>query len=143
MQTASPLAHMAIQVRDVERSLDFYVNTLGLTEVMRLERDGRLWLVYLRTADDQFLELCSHGEGGPAIRREASGSSPVCLPVPDMDQCVRDIEAAGIPFYRPIAKQADSNWQCWVRDPDDHRIALMEMAHDIPQGAAIARLHNT
>ena len=45
--------------------------------------------------------------------------------------------------YLPKVKQADNNWQCWIRDPDEHRIELMQMADDSLQGAAIARLRTT
>jgi len=140
MLTVSSIAHVAIRVKDVERSLDFYVNKLGFKEMMRLERDGALWLVYLRITDDQFLEIFPFGDGGPALPHETVGYNHMCFAVPDIDQCVREIEAAGIPFYRPKVKQADNNWQCWIRDPDEHRIELMQMAEDSLQGAAIARL---
>lgn len=140
MLTVSSIAHVAIRVKDVERSLDFYVNKLGFKEMMRLERDGALWLVYLRITDDQFLEIFPAGDGGPALPHETVGYNHMCFAVPDIDQCVREIEAAGIPFYRPKVKQADNNWQCWIRDPDEHRIELMQMADDSLQGAAIARL---
>jgi lactoylglutathione lyase len=50
MLTVSSIAHVAIRVKDVEKSLDFYVNKLGFKEMMRLDRDGKLWLLYLRIA---------------------------------------------------------------------------------------------
>ncbi|RYE07840.1 MAG: VOC family protein [Hyphomicrobiales bacterium] len=140
MLTVSSIAHVAIRVKDVEKSLDFYVNKLGFKEMMRLDRDGKLWLVYLRVTDDQFLEIFPDGEGGPQVAHETVGYNHMCFAVPDIDQCVREIEAAGIPFYRPKTKQVDNNWQCWIRDPDEHRIELMQMADDSLQGAAIARL---
>ena len=143
MLTVSSIAHVAIRVKDVDRSLDFYCNKLGFKEMMRLERDGKLWLVYLRVTDDQFLEIFPEGEGGPQVPHETVGYNHMCFAVPDINQTVREIEAAGIEFYRPKIKQADNNWQCWIRDPDEHRIELMQMADDSLQGAAIARLKTT
>ena len=51
MLTVSSIAHVAIRVKDVERTLDFYSGKLGMREMMRLDRDGRLWLLYLRITD--------------------------------------------------------------------------------------------
>ena len=53
MRGITGLGHVAIRVRDVDRTLDFYDGKLGLAELLRLHHDdGRLWLVYLRITDD-------------------------------------------------------------------------------------------
>lgn len=57
MLTVSSIAHVAIRVKDIDRTLAFYIDKLGFSELMRLDRDGRLWLVYLRITDDQYLEI--------------------------------------------------------------------------------------
>jgi lactoylglutathione lyase len=140
MLTVSSIAHVAIRVKDAARTLDFYTNKLGFSEMMRLDRDGRLWLVYLRITDDQFLEVFPDGEGGRAAEREAVGYNHMCLSVPDIDQTLRELEASGVPLIRPKTLGADGNWQAWIEDPDGHRIELMQMAPDSMQAAAIARL---
>ncbi len=89
MLTVSSIAHVAIRVKDIDKSLDFYVGKLGFKEMMRLERDGKLWLVYLRITDDQFLEIFPDGEGGPQVSHETVGYNHMCFAVPDIDQCVR------------------------------------------------------
>ena len=140
MLTVSSIAHVAIRVKDAARTLDFYTNKLGFSEMMRLDRDGRLWLVYLRITDDQFLEVFPDGEGERAAEREAVGYNHMCLSVPDIDQTLRELEASGVPLIRPKTLGADGNWQAWIEDPDGHRIELMQMAADSMQAAAIARL---
>lgn len=139
MLTISHLTHVAIRVADVERSLDFYINKLGFSELMRLDRDGRLWLVYLRITDDQYLEVFPEGLGGPAPDAEAVGYNHLCLAVPDIDRCVAELAARGIPLYRPKSLGADGNWQCWIVDPDGHRIEMMQMMPDGMQAQALAR----
>jgi lactoylglutathione lyase len=43
------IAHWALKVADLERSLGFYRDTLGFAEMMRINHaDGRLMLMYLR-----------------------------------------------------------------------------------------------
>ena len=143
MLTVASITHVAIRVKDVARTLEFYVGKLGFAEMMRLDRDGRLWLVYLRITDDQYLEVFPEGEGDAAPGADAVGYDHMCLAVADIDRAVRELEAAGIPLYRPKTQGADGNWQAWIVDPDGHRIELMQMSPDSLQAKAIARLRNT
>ena len=140
MLTVSSIAHVAIRVKDIASILDFYCNKLGFAEMLRLDRDGQLWLVYLRITDDQYLEVFPDGEGTLAAEREAVGYNHMCLSVPDIDQTVAELEAAGIELIRPKALGADGNWQCWIEDPEGHRIELMQMAENSMQAQAVARI---
>ena len=140
MLTVSSIAHVAIRVKDIASIRDFYCNKLGFAEMLRLDRDGRLWLVYLRITDDQYLEVFPDGEGTRAAEREAVGFNHMCLAVPDIDQTVAELAAAGIALIRPKALGADGNWQCWIEDPEGHRIELMQMAENSMQTQAVARI---
>src|SRR5262245_56842730 len=91
MLTVSSIAHVAIRVKDMPRTLDFYVGKLGMREMMRLDRDGRLWLLYLRITDTQFLEVSPEGVGERAAEREAVGYNHLCLEVADIDTAVREL----------------------------------------------------
>lgn len=142
MLTVSSITHVAIRVKEIERTLDFYTNKLGFSEMMRLDRDGKLWLVYLRITDDQYLEVFPEGEGERTAEREAVGYNHMCLAVPDIDQTVRELEEAGVPLIRPKTMGADGNWQAWIEDPDGHRIELMQMAPNSMQAKAIERLRS-
>jgi lactoylglutathione lyase len=142
MLTVSSITHVAIRVKDIDRSLSFYIDKLGFNELMRLDRDGRLWLIYLRITDDQYLEVFPEGQGDDAPGAEEVGYNHMCLAVPDIEQTVRELEAAGIPLIRPKIKALDGNWQTWIADPDGHRIELMQMAPDGMQAQAIARLRD-
>jgi len=139
MLTVSSIAHVAIRVKDIDRTLAFYIGKLGFSELMRLDRDGRLWLVYLRITDDQYLEIFPEAEGENVPGPEALGYNHMCLAVPDIEQTVRELEVAGIALIRPKIKALDGNWQTWIADPDGHRIELMQMAPDGMQAQAIAR----
>ena len=140
MLTVSSVGHIAIRVKDIDATLDFYVSKLGFQEMMRLDRDGRLWIVYLRITDDQFLEVFADGIGERAPGWDPIGYHHMCLIVPDIDRCIAELGALGVPLTIPKIKEIDNNWQCWIEDPDGHRIELMQMAEDSLQGAAIVRL---
>ncbi|MET0744565.1 MAG: VOC family protein [Microvirga sp.] len=138
MLTVSSIAHIAIRVKDVPRTLDFYVGQLGMREMMRLDRDGRLWLLYLRVTDNQFLEVFSEGVGERAAERDAVGYNHLCLEIPDIDVALRELADAGVPIAREKQMGQDGNWQAWIEDPDGHRIELMQMMPDSLQARALA-----
>lgn len=53
MKGISSLGHIGLKVKDIDKSLAFYTETMGLSEMFRLHReDGCVWLVYLRITDD-------------------------------------------------------------------------------------------
>jgi len=135
------LGHVAIRVKDIDRSLDFYVNKLGFEEMLRLHRDnGDLWLVYLRVNDDQYLEVFPYAVGDEAPPREAIGLNHVCITVDNVDAVVEQLTALGIPLISPLKGGADGNRQAWIADPDGNRFELMQMDPQSLQYRAIARL---
>ncbi len=140
MKGFTQLAHVALKVKDLDRSLDFYAGKLGFTEMMRLPKpdgSGGVWLVYLRITDDQYLELFPEGAGERAPGREATGVNHFCLGVDDLDSVVAEIEAADIPLLMPKKMGADYNRQAWIEDPDGNRIELMQIMPDCMQLKAI------
>jgi lactoylglutathione lyase len=45
--------HTMVRVTDVDKSLDFYCNKLGMTEIRRREsKEGRFTLIFLASSDD-------------------------------------------------------------------------------------------
>ncbi len=45
--------HTMVRVTDVDKSLDFYCNKLGMTEIKRREsKEGRFTLIFLASSDD-------------------------------------------------------------------------------------------
>lgn len=141
MQGITGIAHVAIKVKDLDRSLDFYINKLGFPEMMRLHHDdGSVFLVYLRITDTQYLEVFPGAEGERAPGWNANGMNHLCLESDDVKRLADDIQAAGIPLLMPLKLALDGNWQAWIEDPDGNRIELMQMDPNSLQLQAIARL---
>jgi lactoylglutathione lyase len=140
MTAFTSIGHVALRVKDIDRSLAFYTGRLGCREVMRLlYADGSLFLIYLRVTDDQFLELFPEGVGDRAPGREVVAINHICLTVGDLDRTVADLVAAGVTIAREIRTGADGNRQAWIDDPDGNRIEIMEMSPASVQFAAVAR----
>lgn len=143
MKGISSLAHVAIKTRDLDASLDFYVNRMGFPEMLRLDKpDGSpgTWLVYLRITDDQFLEIFPEGQGDRAPGWNDTAINHICLGVDDIDAVISGLEAAGVPLLLPKKLGADGNVQAWVEDPDGNRIELMQMMPGSLQEQALERL---
>ena len=140
MKGLTGIGHVAIRVKDVARTLDFYSCRLGFAEILRLHwDDGSLWLIYLGIIDDQFLEIFPDAVGERAPAREANGLNHVCLTVDDLDGIVDQLAARGIPLTQGKKGGADGNLQAWIEDPDGNRIELMQMARNGLQAEAIRR----
>ena len=137
MKETTGIGHIAIRVKDVGRTLDFYVRKLGFAEMFRLERDGKLWIIYLRITDEQYLEVFPEAEGDRAPPREANGLNHFCVTVSDIDAALECIVGAGVPIAREKQLGADGNLQAWIEDPDGNRIELMQMAADSMQLQAV------
>ena len=133
---------MAIRVKDIPRTLDFYVAKLGISEMMRLDRDGRA-LASL-SAHDRHPISSKCSLRGPASARPSArqcGYNHICLEVCGYRSlALRELEAAGVPLHPREADGRDGNWQAWIEDPDGHRIELMQMMPDSLQAKAIARM---
>ena len=135
------LAHTALTVMDMEKSVDFYTRVLGFEKAFDIPEPetGKPWIDYIAVAPGQFLELFY---GGTTPIREFSseitGFNHLCFGVTDIQEAAAKIEKAGVALDRPIKFGCDNNWQCWVRDPDRNRIELMQIGPDSPQAKYFA-----
>ena len=147
------LGHVALKVRDVERSLAFYEGVLGFPEMLRLHQDdGSLFLVYLRITDTAYLELFPDARTERAPGPDENGAHHFCLTVDKLEAVLETVAAKGGQHFawvggvlapvdeRRIVDGLDGNRQAWLQDPDGNRIELMEMAADCLQHQAIRRL---
>lgn len=127
------LTHAAVRVTDIDRSLDFYINVLGLSEQFRISReDGPPWLVYLKVAEGQFIELFP---GAEETHTEAKGAAVVhiCLQVDDIHKTYKELTARGlIPHAEPLMG-ADNSWQFWTSDPDGNPIEFHQFTPESMQ----------
>lgn len=129
------IGHTAYVVSDVEKSLDFYCNKLGLKESFRLYNDaGELWIIYILVGEGGFVELfpAKPFQQGPGSYQH------LCLAVDDMDQTLADMAERGMVIDGQVNTGKDGNRQYWITDPDGNRIELMEMAADSLQAKAIS-----
>ncbi|MFI5015290.1 MAG: VOC family protein [Hyphomicrobiales bacterium] len=135
------IGHVAIKVKDMASSLEFYTVRLGFPEILRLNySDGSLFLIYLRITDTQYLELFPNGLGDRAPDRDAVAVNHFCLIVDDIEHTAGQLAAAGVALTRPIRTGPDDNRQAWIEDPDGNRIEIMQLAPSAMQFEAVRRV---
>jgi catechol 2,3-dioxygenase-like lactoylglutathione lyase family enzyme len=115
------LAHTCFTVSDLEASLDFYRDKLGLEEAFDFKHeDGRRYGVYLHLGGRNFVELF---EGTLADAAEGQSFRHICLEVDDITRTVAMLQDRGVEVSEPKLGR-DQSWQAWITDPDGNRIEL-------------------
>jgi lactoylglutathione lyase len=132
------IAHTALTVKDMAKSLDFYTRVLGFTKAFSLKepKTGEPWIEYLQ-AGRQFIELFYHGTEDTPWRESLRGFNHLCLETDDINKTVKAIEAAAYPMDKGVSQGSDKNFQAWLTDPDGIRIELMQIDPESPQGKLI------
>jgi lactoylglutathione lyase len=131
--------HTMVRVSDLETSLDFYCNKLGLKEIRRIENEkGRFTLVFLATPED----AKRIGEGGtesPVIELTYNWDENgygggrnfghLAYRVSDIYALCAKLMAAGIVINRPPR----DGHMAFVRSPDGISIELLQDGQLEPQ----------
>ena len=138
------IGHVAFRVTSLQRSLDFYCNTLGFSEAFRLEREGEPspWIVYIQIAPGSFIELFPDPPDAPGTlpaQDPRASYKHVCLLVDDLPATQRELAARGLEITGPPIQGLDSNLQYWINDPDGNPIELMQIMPNSPQATADTR----
>ena len=136
------LAHTALNVSDMEKSIAFYCDVLGFKKAFEMPdpQTKEPWIVYLYAGGGQFIELFYGGVNYTEYSNDNIGFSHLCFEVSDINEIARQIQDAGLELDRPVKFGIDNNWQCWVRDPVRNRIELMQVGEDSPQVKFLKKL---
>ena len=119
------LDHIAIHARDIDASVRFYVDILGLREIENPMGSG--FIRWIELDEGANLHLVP---GNTEAVPERAISTHLALAAPDFDAVVERLTRAGLAFgempNRPgkITTRPDGVRQCFVQDPDNFWIEI-------------------
>jgi lactoylglutathione lyase len=121
--------HTMVRVRDLDASLDFYCNKVGLRELDRHENDGgRFTLVFLAAPgdDDAQVELTYNWD--PEEYGEGRNFGHLAYAVDDIYATCQKLMDAGVTINRPPR----DGRMAFVRSPDNISIELLQKGKALP-----------
>ena len=128
------LSHVGIPTSNLDRSLKWYTEALGLEEAFRLERDGRVVIVYLHVTPGTFVELFA-----PRPDRPTPPHTHFSIEVEDMEAAVADLmeRLPAESIRKPdITTGMDGSRIFNFFDPDGHRIEFQQFPPESQQAQA-------
>jgi lactoylglutathione lyase len=120
------LIHTCYRVTDLDRSIAFY-EKLGMEEIGRIPiRDEAINVFMGLPGDGPRLEL-TYNIGRVEPYEIGTGYGHIAITVTDMDATLERLASVGIePERPPYSVREGGSLLCFVRDPDDYRIELIE-----------------
>ena len=132
--------HTMVRVSNLEQSLDFYCNKLGLKETRRVDHDaGRFTLVFVAAAgqEDCTIELTHNWDPEPYTGGRNFGH--VAYEVDDIYALCARLRDAGVTINRPPR----DGRMAFIRSPDDISIELLQKGAALPKAEPWASMPNT
>ncbi len=117
--------HTRFRVADMDRSVRFYSDILGMEVAERKTSPRGSQLVFLRFPEtDCELELCSFPDSGMVDVPE--DLVHLAFQVQDLKVCVGKLESAGIPITEGPVEMGSGAQFIFTEDPDKYEIELMQ-----------------
>ncbi|RLJ41019.1 lactoylglutathione lyase [Litoreibacter meonggei] len=132
-KTPHAILYTMIRVQDLDRSLRFYCDALGMREVRRETfTDAEFTLVFVGYPDsDALIELTNNW--GDNSYFHGTGYGHIALEVHDIHQVCTDLSKQGVEIVRapgPMKMASDETGEreiiAFVKDPDGYRIELIQ-----------------
>lgn len=128
--------HTMVRVTDVDQSLEFYCNKLGMTEVRRVESEtGRFTLIFLAASEDEqagretrapVLELTYNWD--PEAYGEGRNFGHLAYEVDNIYETCASLQKAGVTINRPPR----DGRMAFIRSPDNISIELLQKGEALP-----------
>ncbi|MDE2229345.1 MAG: lactoylglutathione lyase [Alphaproteobacteria bacterium] len=129
---SSRLLHTMLRVFDLDRSVDFYVNKLGMTLIRKSERaEGRYTLAFVGYGGEDratVIELTYNWDQKEPYNL-GSAYGHVAIAVPDVKRACDGLAKAGVKITRPPGPvKFGTAMIAFIEDPDGYKIELIERA---------------
>jgi lactoylglutathione lyase len=125
MSLCRKLLHTRYRVNDIERTVKFYRDVLGLIEVRRHKSPRGAELVFLKAADsEEEIEIC-HLPGSPKVEVQPD-LTHLAFEVESLDGFARHLENLGLKFSDGPSTTSSGNLIAFVDAPEGYEIELIQ-----------------
>ena len=132
--------HTMVRVSDLDKSLDFYCNKLGLEEIRRKEVEaGRFTLVFLAAPGDHDAQVELTWNWDPEEYGEGRNFGHLAYAVDDIYATCQRLMDAGVTINRPPR----DGWMAFVRSPDNISIELLQKGDALDPAEPWASMENS
>ncbi len=132
--------HTMVRVSDLDTSIDFYCNKLGLDELSRYENEkGRFTLVFLAAPGDTDAQVELTYNWDPEEYGEGRNFGHLAYRVENIYELCQKLMDAGVTINRPPR----DGHMAFVRSPDNISIELLQKGDALPPEEPWASMPNT
>lgn len=132
--------HTMVRVTDLEKSLDFYCNKLGLVEIRRKDIEtGRFSLIFLAAPGDEDAQIELTWNWDPEEYGEGRNFGHLAYAVDNIYESCQQLMDAGVTINRPPR----DGYMAFVRSPDNISIELLQKGDALAPKEPWASMENT
>ena len=132
--------HAMVRVTDIDASLDFYCDKLGLTELRRIDNEaGRFTLVFLAAPGDESAQVELTWNWDPESLSGGRNFGHLAYQVDDIYATCQRLMDGGVTINRPPR----DGWMAFVRSPDGVSVELLQKGEPLAPAAPWEDMPNT
>ena len=125
------LLHTRYRVNDLEKTILFYKQVLGLEEVKRHKSPRGSELVFLKTPNsDELIEICSYPASGPV--NMCPDLTHLAFEVEDIEAFARHSTALGYPLSDGPTQSSSGSVFAFIDAPEGYEIELIQPSRNQP-----------
>src|SRR5947208_10815886 len=119
------LLHTRYRVHDLEKTVSFYKDVLGLEEVRRHTSGRGSQLIFLKApGSDEEIEICKFDESGPV--QVGPDLTHLAFEVESIDEFARDSAAKGYPLSDGPHRTGSGDAIAFIDAPEGYEIEIIE-----------------
>jgi lactoylglutathione lyase len=130
MNTAKKLLHTRYRVNDLDRTVKFYKEVLGLQEVRRHKSPRGSELVFLKAPEsEELIELCHFPDSGPV--QVQSDLTHLAFEVENLDEFGRHLAQLGYRYSDGPHVRENGSGFAFIDAPEGYEIELMQRPNEM------------
>lgn len=127
MSLAKKLLHTRYRVNDLDRTVKFYLEILGLAEVRRHKSPRGSELAFLKTPQsEELIEICSFPASGPV--QVQADLTHLAFEVDSLEDFGKHLTAHGLKYSDGPTMKEDGGGFAFIDAPEGYEIELIQRA---------------